>query len=216
MPYTATPVPSPATENLRDRILMAARECFARKGFDLTGLSDIQEAAGVSRGGIYHHFPNKEAIIEAITRDNLGRMAGKVAEILDAARAQHLNLHEAIEHLCSFVQQIVFGPGQAMGLRVWAAASTDATIRAPMVEAFERIRGLMCELIKDCQRRGEIAAEADASQLATVLFSVTIPGFQVQRIFLGDQSVDPQAYAKGLAALLAGPHTTSRATAAMG
>lgn len=206
MSYHPTPVPSPATESLRDRILLAARQCFARKGFDLTGLNDIQKAAGVSRGGIYHHFPNKEAIIEAITRDNLGRMADKVAEILDAARTQHLNLDEVIEHLCSFVQQIVFGPGQAMGLRVWAAAATDTTIRTPMVEAFERIRGLMRDLIKDGQSRGQIAADADANQLATVLFSLTIPGFQVQRIFLGDQSVDPRAYAKGLATLLAGPH----------
>lgn len=194
---------SPLTVNdLRGRILMASRQCFSKRGFDLTTLGDIQQAAGVSRGAIYHHFKSKEEIIQVITSENLGRMGDKVAEILEVARSEHLPVAKVLEHLCDFVEQIVFGPGQAMGIRVWAASTVDDGIRRTMVAAFERIRALMVELIADYQSKGEIDDSVDAQELASVLFAVTIPGFQVQRIFLDDRSVAPKAYAKALIALL--------------
>ncbi len=50
----------------RQRILRAARACFARKGFHATTISDICREAKVSAGGIYTHFENKHAIAAAI------------------------------------------------------------------------------------------------------------------------------------------------------
>lgn len=181
---------------------MASRQCFSKRGFDLTTLGDIQQAAGVSRGAIYHHFKSKEEIIQVITSENLGRMGDKVAEILEVARSEHLPVAKVLEHLCDFVEQIVFGPGQAMGIRVWAVSTVDDGIRSTMVAAFERIRALMVELIADYQKKGEIDDSVDAQELASVLFSVTIPGFQVQRIFLDERSIAPKAYALALIALL--------------
>jgi AcrR family transcriptional regulator len=181
---------------------MASRQCFSKRGFDLTTLGDIQQAAGVSRGAIYHHFKSKEEIIQVITSENLGRMGDKVAEILEVARSEHLPVAKVLEHLCDFVEQIVFGPGQAMGIRVWAASTLDDDIRRTMVTAFERIRALMAELIAEYQKKGEIDDSVDVQELASVLFSVTIPGFQVQRLFLDERSIDPKAYALALIALL--------------
>jgi len=59
----------PRTENanqrIRDaqraRILEAAKEVFARKGWNTT-ITDIASAAKVSQGLIYHYFANKETI----------------------------------------------------------------------------------------------------------------------------------------------------------
>ena len=46
----------------RNRILQAAEECFARYGYDSTGVAEICKAAAVSKGALYHHFPSKQAI----------------------------------------------------------------------------------------------------------------------------------------------------------
>jgi TetR/AcrR family transcriptional repressor of uid operon len=46
----------------RTRILQAAEECFARYGYDSTGVAEICKAASVSKGALYHHFPSKQAI----------------------------------------------------------------------------------------------------------------------------------------------------------
>jgi TetR/AcrR family transcriptional repressor of uid operon len=46
----------------RNKILKAAEECFARYGYDSTGVAEICKAAAVSKGALYHHFPSKQAI----------------------------------------------------------------------------------------------------------------------------------------------------------
>jgi TetR/AcrR family acrAB operon transcriptional repressor len=50
----------------RDRLLDAAELVFSEKGVSRTSLSDIAEAAGVSRGAIYWHFKNKADLFNAM------------------------------------------------------------------------------------------------------------------------------------------------------
>lgn len=52
----------------RSRVLTAAVECFAARGYAATTIADIERAAGLSvgAGGTYRHFPSKQAILEAV------------------------------------------------------------------------------------------------------------------------------------------------------
>lgn len=51
------------TAESRRRILDAAARLYREKGFDGIGVADIMEAAGMTHGGFYRHFPSKEALI---------------------------------------------------------------------------------------------------------------------------------------------------------
>jgi len=53
-------------EITRCRILEAAADQFAKQGINRTRLSDVASAAGVTRGAIYWHFTDKEALITAM------------------------------------------------------------------------------------------------------------------------------------------------------
>jgi len=55
-------------DEVRRRILTAAREVFAKKGWDKTSMDDIAQKLGSSRGGLYLYFHNKEEIFSAITK----------------------------------------------------------------------------------------------------------------------------------------------------
>ena len=50
------------------RILDAALEVFARRGYRDSAVDDIAAASGTSKGGVYFHFPNKSAIFDALLR----------------------------------------------------------------------------------------------------------------------------------------------------
>ena len=53
-------------EATRSSIVSAARECFIRDGYENTHTDTILERAGVSRGALYHYFPSKRDVFEAV------------------------------------------------------------------------------------------------------------------------------------------------------
>ncbi len=53
-------------EATRANIIAAARDCFIKDGFEDTHTDNILELAGVSRGAMYHHFPSKRDVFEAV------------------------------------------------------------------------------------------------------------------------------------------------------
>ncbi len=72
----------PAT---RDRILQAALEVFAEKGYHRALIDDIVRASRTSKGAVYHHFPNKESLFLALVDEFAGRLAEAVAAAIGRA-----------------------------------------------------------------------------------------------------------------------------------
>lgn len=50
----------------RAALIELATELFATNGYDATAIPAVLDAAGVSRGALYHHFESKEALFEAV------------------------------------------------------------------------------------------------------------------------------------------------------
>jgi AcrR family transcriptional regulator len=53
-------------QTTRDHLVAVATELFGERGYEGTSIEAVLEAAGVSRGALYHHFPGKEALFEAV------------------------------------------------------------------------------------------------------------------------------------------------------
>ena len=54
------------TAAMRKRLIDAAIECLGKLGYGATTLQEVTAAAGVSRGAILHHFPNKVDLMIAV------------------------------------------------------------------------------------------------------------------------------------------------------
>ena len=63
----------------RGRLLAAARQLFASQGYGATGTEAVLAAAGVTRGALYHHFADKQALFAAVCEE-LHREAEEVIE----------------------------------------------------------------------------------------------------------------------------------------
>lgn len=63
----------------RHEILTAARGCFARFGYEGATVRRLEEATGMSRGAIFHHFRDKESLFLAVAEDDAAIMVETVA-----------------------------------------------------------------------------------------------------------------------------------------
>ncbi|MGX7675050.1 TetR/AcrR family transcriptional regulator [Plantactinospora sp. DSM 117369] len=63
----------------RQEILGAARACFARHGYEGATVRRLEEATGLSRGAIFHHFRDKDSLFLAVAEDDAAAMVATVA-----------------------------------------------------------------------------------------------------------------------------------------
>src|ERR1700677_2842735 len=91
-----TTATSERAEVTRERIVQAARELVIEHGYAGVGTAEVQRRAGVSRGGLYHHFSGKQelmgAVIEAVEVDLQERLAAVVADAPDPFAALEIGV----------------------------------------------------------------------------------------------------------------------------
>ena len=69
---------SPSTA---ERILDAAEDLFAEKGYSATSLGDVADRVGIRSPSLYNHFKNKEALYEAVLERLLVKFSAPLAEL---------------------------------------------------------------------------------------------------------------------------------------
>ncbi|MFD3811261.1 TetR/AcrR family transcriptional regulator [Rhodococcus sp. NPDC058639] len=63
----------------RNQILDGARRCFAEYGYEGATVRRLEEATGLSRGAIFHHFKDKDGLFLALAQEDAKRMADVAA-----------------------------------------------------------------------------------------------------------------------------------------
>jgi AcrR family transcriptional regulator len=80
------------TEATRADLIAAARKLFTEKSYAETGTPEIVAAAGVTRGALYHHFADKQALFAAVVEQE----AQSVADEIDRASPPALDARDAL------------------------------------------------------------------------------------------------------------------------
>jgi AcrR family transcriptional regulator len=94
----------------RDRLLEAAAQVFLEHGFSAASMDLVRQQAGVSNGSLYHHFPTKAQLADALYADTLRQFHAVLMQpILGRASAQ-----TAVKGLVrSYIDWVVANPGLA-------------------------------------------------------------------------------------------------------
>ncbi len=70
------------SQELRDRIYLAAQELFLEYGFAATTVNQIAEAADVAQATFFNHFQSKSAILGAMTEEVFAQLESLMSEVL--------------------------------------------------------------------------------------------------------------------------------------
>lgn len=139
-------------------LVEVATEMFAKHGFESTSVQSIVEAAGVSKGAMYHHFDSKDDLLYEIYTRVLRMQTEQLAKIADAdlpvAERVHAAAADVVEtSVANYDETLIF-------FRSMHQLQPDKLkqVRAERRRYHERFRAL----IEEGQRAGEFRTDIPA------------------------------------------------------
>jgi len=139
-----------AATQTRERLLQAAAEVFAERGYDGTRVADIATAAGVSNGALYAHFGSKAELLVAALHTHGRRL---LTEMLAADPERSVT--EILVHIGRGLLEPRDQPGYLV-IEALVAARRDQDVASPMRDYIGERADWLAGLIQFAQSAGEL------------------------------------------------------------
>ena len=168
----------------RERLIDAAKTAFADAGADVS-LGEIARRAGVGIGTLYRHFPNRDAIVEAVYRREvrqLGESATRLLEQLAPGEALRQWMRLFVDYIAT--KKLI---ASALGALPGGASDLYAASGAQIGEAIAR-------LVERAAKAGDIRSDVEPGDimraLAGLSYGAASPGWQASALRLIDVLMD--------------------------
>jgi AcrR family transcriptional regulator len=148
----------------RGVLLAAASLLFGREGYDATSTNAILTAAGLTRGALYHHFPDKRALFLAVAERLDAEIAGMVADRIASIPDRGQRLRQGVRlYLLAMAEAptariLLIDAPAVLGLAAWRQLSGRLWVRY--------LDGLLPEPLSDPLTAELIGALIDRAALA--------------------------------------------------
>jgi AcrR family transcriptional regulator len=150
----------------RTRVLDAAVDLFAEHGYDGTSVNQVLAKAKVAKGGFYHHFASKEALLYEVYGDLIGRQLAGMDEILARRLSPAATLRALIADLIETT-----AASARPALVFWREMHRLGDERtAAYRRARRRYHDTVRRLVRDAQDSGVFAAVASADTVTFTIF----------------------------------------------
>jgi TetR/AcrR family transcriptional regulator, transcriptional repressor for nem operon len=176
-------------EHTRQEIIRKAAPIFNQRGYEGAALSELMEATGLEKGGIYRHFDSKqqlasEAFDYAWERAINARLEGteEIANSVDRLQQIVRNFRERREGLV---------PGGCPLLNT-AIDSDDGNLplRNQARRALDKWLDRLATIAAQGQKRGEVRRQVDSAKLATLIVSTLEGSLMLSRLQRTEEPLD--------------------------
>lgn len=138
----------------REKILLAAEECFAEGGYDATSLAAIADVAGISKPIVYEHFASKADLFTSLLERQAAELTARVyarMDALDESLSAEESLRTALDAFFEFAEQRPFA---------WKTLFRDPPSEPGLLAAYRRLRGYSRDAVAERLRRHPAARAA--------------------------------------------------------
>ncbi len=184
----------------RERLLVAARAVFARRGFHAASVEEIAAEGGYSTGALYSNFSGKEDLFLAVMDREIDEHAREIEEAVRERTSVAARAQGGAERWMAMIERepdvlLLF-------MEFWAYAARDEGVRRHVADSFGRARATLTRLIADGARDFELELELPAEQLAIAIDALA-DGIARQKM-ADPEAVPDELMGRVLALLLAG------------
>jgi len=134
------------SEATRARILAAAAEAFAERGYDATGVAEICERAGVSKGAFYYHYQTKQALFLTL----IDVWLQELNRALGQTDSDNTTVPDRVLAMSGRFQDILTSrtPQLALIMEFWTQASRDEAMRQAVLSHYRAFQQFFVDLIE--------------------------------------------------------------------
>lgn len=194
----------PTREETRARLLAAAGEVFAERGYDRASLEDVAAAADLTKGAVYSSFAGKDDLFYALMEERIGERLQLIATAV-----QHAASAEIGSSAGEMTREAAGGLAELMGsqtdwhllfIEFWARAVRDPELRDDFARHRRAARGVIAAFLERQAAQAGVPLPAPADQLAVAVLALS-NGIAIEHLADPD-TVDLSIFATVLALLL--------------
>ncbi len=184
------------SEKTRQMIIEKAAALFNKKGFSGTSLSDIMEATGLSKGGIYGNFKreglDKTGVKEEIAIESFEHAVNKVYKSIGERTCVIEDSVDKLKAVVYFYRERLTNPPVEGGCPI-LNTTVDTTDSSPelkkrVLNAIEEWKRRIVRTLEKGKEKGEVKPDADLVEFATLFIGTLEGGFVLAR---AQQNIQP-------------------------
>lgn len=170
-------------EQTRENIIRQAAALFNQQGFAGASMSDIMQATGLQKGGIYRHFESKEALALEAFDYAIAQMGGRFGATMAGRENAIDRLHGVIDVFARLHDDPPVPGGCPMLNTAIETDDGNPALRARARTAMDGLRTLIRQTIRKGIPRNEVRADVDGDELATLMISTLEGGVALSRLY---------------------------------
>ncbi len=161
--------------NSKDKISLAALKIFLQKGYDATSISDVVTECKITKGGIYHHFKNKEELFI----DAIDYLFERFEELERSMYSESTNLKQILQTYFGSLSNISEVLGAITGsenidVNNFYMLMTNAFIKFPQIREKHgklhlKNQEILVEILTKAQHEGQIKDDIDCETMAFMI-----------------------------------------------
>ena len=168
------------SEVTRHKIVAAATRLFSLNGYDGTGVAEICEAAGVSQGAFYHHFPSKQDVFLTILNEWLDQLSSQMQK----ARLTTPNVPESLIAMSELTGQVfqISKNHYSLFFEFWMQAIRHPEIWQTAIAPYQRFQTYCATLLQNGIDEGSIDPTISPEESSRILIAMVL-GLLLQAFF---------------------------------
>lgn len=183
------------TANSRAQLIETTLRIILEQGIDAVRIDEIVSEVGVTKGSLYWHFEDREALIKEALAEHLRQLSAQIVDGVSTAISTAVSKDDYLTQIAPFIVD-PYDKDQVrerwQRLVVMAETRKDPELAEMMQEVQSRSLAVFIELMRDAQENGILRKDVDPTAVAVALSAMNL-GSNIIDV-LGESGPEPGAW----------------------
>lgn len=156
-----------------DKIIRAARRLFASKGYANASLEEIAQAAGFTKGAVYHFFRSKEALLLTLLKDIEERSVAQTASELE--RMVGVPAMDKLVRFSTLQARWAVRNADDLAVLMWVSiesAQRKSAVREQVLSIYGRMEAVLTRMVDEGIANGEFPDDLPVKDTVTWIVAI--------------------------------------------